>query len=244
MNPIPKDGLARRFNDLGWDSPAFLVNAVCIIFALIFLVPLIPLRWLRRRNFQNERVVEVIRRYWDQTLVVLLLLTYTRLIFSCIINFEFLTVHSKDIFTASSVFTIYVFMTLAMVLFFFIYLGIHTYHRTKSDRISIEMGTQRPEMAEGATDGVTETRIIAKFLEDIDVRKAPAGFHYTTYLIRRIIWAFILVYQRDREITCLIVLTTLNTLALLWMMYVRPYKTNLNNRLGIFVEMCTLLTTL
>jgi len=28
VNPVPDDGLSRRFNDLGWDSPAFLANAV------------------------------------------------------------------------------------------------------------------------------------------------------------------------------------------------------------------------
>lgn len=81
-------------------------------------------------------------------------------------------------------------MTLSMVLFFFIYLGIHTYHRTKADRISIEAGTQRPEMAEGSVDStLPATRIMVKFLEDIDIRKAPAPFHYALYLIRSIIWA-------------------------------------------------------
>lgn len=66
-----------------------------------------------------------------------------------------------------------------MVWFFFIYLGIHTYSRTKSDRVSIEMGTQRPELSEGSMASyLTSTVIISKFLEDIDIRKAPACFHY------------------------------------------------------------------
>lgn len=28
FNPIPNDGLSKRFNDLGWDSPTFLSNAI------------------------------------------------------------------------------------------------------------------------------------------------------------------------------------------------------------------------
>lgn len=28
INPIKDDGLTIRFNDLGWDSPAFIVNAI------------------------------------------------------------------------------------------------------------------------------------------------------------------------------------------------------------------------
>lgn len=31
LQPAPNDGLSRRYNDLGWDSPAFLANAVCIL---------------------------------------------------------------------------------------------------------------------------------------------------------------------------------------------------------------------
>lgn len=173
------------------------------------------------------------------------MLTYVRLIFACIINFEHLTIKSNDIQTASSVLTIYVFMTLSMVLFFFIYLGIHTYHRTKSDRISLELGTQRPEMAIGSQEaGLAATRIMVKFLEDIDIRKGPAPFHYAFYLIRYIAWACILVYVRYDEISALLALTCINSVFLLWMLYIRPFRTNLNNRLGIFVEMCTLLVTL
>ena len=66
LQPDPDQGLSRRFNDLGWDSPEFLANAVCILMVICFLVPLIPIRDLRRRNFKNERIVEVLRRYWDQ----------------------------------------------------------------------------------------------------------------------------------------------------------------------------------
>lgn len=112
INPVPKDGLSVRFNDLGWDSPTFLANAICVILVLIFLVPLIPIRWLMKKNITNERFAEILRRYWDQCLVVLLLLTYTRLIFSCFINFEHMTMKVNDILTASSFLTIYVFMTL------------------------------------------------------------------------------------------------------------------------------------
>lgn len=161
------------------------------------------------------------------------------------INFEYFSISRDNILTISTVLTVYVFMTLSMVLFFFIYLGIHTYHRTKSDRISLEIGTQRPEMSEGSRNPMLPaTRIMVKFLEDIDIRKAPAPFHYAFYLIRYIIWSAILVYVRYDEITALIVLTTINTTFLLYMMYVRPFKTNLNNRIGIFVEMCTLCVTL
>jgi hypothetical protein len=173
------------------------------------------------------------------------MLTYTRLIFACVINFENMTVKSNDTQIASSVLTIYVFMTLLMVLFFFIYLGFHTYNRTKSDRISLELGTQRPDMTIGSQDdGLGYSRIIVKFLEDIDIRKAPAPFHYALYLIRYFVWAFILVYERHNEISALLWLTCINSVFLLWMLYVRPFKTNINNRLGIFVEMCTLFVTL
>lgn len=44
LNPKTDDGLSRRFDDLGWDSPVFLVNAVNTIFALIFLLPLLPIK--------------------------------------------------------------------------------------------------------------------------------------------------------------------------------------------------------
>ena len=59
VNPEADSGLSRRFNDLGWDSPAFLVNAVCVILVLIFLLPLIPINWLRRKNVKNQNVVEI-----------------------------------------------------------------------------------------------------------------------------------------------------------------------------------------
>ena len=187
--------MGRRYNDFGWDSPAFLVNALSLVLVLIFLIPLIPLKWLKDKAFKNEKVTEVIRRYWDQWLVVILLLTFTRLTFACVINFVEFRIDVNTILTTSTVFTVYTFMSLSMVIFFFTYLGIHTYHRTKSDRISIEIGTQRPEMAEGSGDpGLTSTRIISKFLEDIDIRKAPASFHYLIYLLRRLAWALVLVY--------------------------------------------------
>ena len=32
LNPVSNDGLSRRFNDYGWDSPAFLANVLSIIF--------------------------------------------------------------------------------------------------------------------------------------------------------------------------------------------------------------------
>lgn len=132
-----------------------------------------------------------------------------------------------------------------MVLFFFIYLGIHTYHRTKTSRVSIEMGTQRPELSEGSNDPLLPgTLIMMRFLEDIDIRKALAPFHYALYLLRRIYWCFILVYLKKSEITALVCLTFSNLTFLYWMMYIRPYKTNMNNRVGIFVEACTLLITL
>jgi len=130
-------------------------------------------------------------------------------------------------------------------LFFFFYAGVHTYHRTKNERISLELGTQRPELSHGSTDPtLPATRVMVKFFEDIDIRKAPAPFHYCLFLVRLFVWAFVLVHSRYNEITSLAVLTCMNATYLMWMMYVRPYKTNLNNRIGIFVETCTLLTTL
>ena len=66
VTPKENEGLARRFNDLGWDSPALLANIVCIIFVIAFLLPLIPVYYIRQRNLKNERVIEVARRYWEQ----------------------------------------------------------------------------------------------------------------------------------------------------------------------------------
>lgn len=156
-----------------------------------------------------------------------------------------MTIRSNDILTISSFLTVYAFMTMLMILFFFIYLGIHTFHRTKLERVSLELGTQSPELSKGSMDpGLPATRIMVKFLEDIDIRKGPAPFHYALYFLRFFVWAFVLVNVRYDEVAALVILTIMNATYLLWMIYVRPYKTNLNNRLGIFVEMCTLLTTL
>lgn len=66
FNPNRDDGLSKRFNDLGWDSPTFLSNAICTILALAFLLPLIPAYFLKKRNLKNPKVAEIVRRYWDQ----------------------------------------------------------------------------------------------------------------------------------------------------------------------------------
>jgi len=95
-----------------------------------------------------------------------------------------------------------------MILFFFVYVGVHTYHRTKSDRISLEVGTQRPELSHGSDDpSLPATRIMVRILEDIDIRKGPAPFHYAMYISRFFIWAFVLVHSRDNEIQALLILT-------------------------------------
>jgi hypothetical protein len=136
-------------------------------------------------------------------------------------------------------------MTLLMLMLFFLYIGVHTYARTKTVRISIELGNQRPEMEKGSMDqNLPSTRIMVYMLEDIDIRKAPAPFHYLLHFVRFTVWAFALVKLRHDEIAALCILTIMNTIYLMWMIHVRPYKRNLNNRLGIFVETCTLMTTL
>lgn len=134
---------------------------------------------MKSKHYKSERMEELVRRYWDQILVVILMLIYLPLSFACVINFTDITIDKNNILYASSFLTIFTFMTLMMVWFFFIYLGIHSFSRTKTDRVSIELGTQRPQLSHDSMGPhITSTVIIAKFLEDIDVRKAPAPFHY------------------------------------------------------------------
>ena len=211
------ESLTVRFNDLGWDFPAFLVNAICVILIIFFLLPLIPLRWIINRQYRNERVYKVIRRYWFQTLVVLLLLKFARLCFSWLINMiEFVT--SDPIYLASAVFTVYVF-SLCMQIFFFTYLGIHTYHRTKTVRVSMEIGTQRHKLSESSMNlNLPVTWIIIKFLGDIDIRKSVAPFHYVLLHIRMLIYCVVLVTMLKSETSSLIVLTFMNCICLYWMM--------------------------
>ena len=148
---------------------------------------------------------------------------------------------SGSIYLVSGLFTVFVFMSLCMQIFFFTYLGIHTFHRTKRVRVSMELGTQRHELSEGSMDpNLPATRIMTKFLEDIDIRKSLAPFHYVLLHIRMLIYCVVLATMRKSEISSLVVLTFMNCIYLYWMMYVRPYKTNLNNRMGIWVEACTL----
>lgn len=245
MTPEPLMGLTVRFNDFGWDSPVFLANALTVILVLIFVIPVLFLICMKDKHYKNENKTEIIRRYWDQISVVICILVFTRLWFACVINFTAFTIEGDNIIMVSTILTVYVFMSLCMMWFTFIYAGIHTYFRTKTDRVSLEVGYHSRHLSDGAVmNYLPHTRLMCKLLEDIDIRKALAPFHYAFFMFRSAFWCFVLVYMKTWEITCLCILICTNSTYLLWMVYVRPFKTNLNNRIGIWVEACTLCCTL
>ena len=81
-------------------------------------------------------------------------------------------------------------------------------------------------------------------MQDINIKKPLACFHYVVWFWKRALFSIFICAMRREAYVMMMLLLVMNLLSFLWVCLVRPYKTTVNNRCAIWMELCTLVLTM